>query len=142
MMSRSESNSDRMECRLQGSGAIRRAIDAARTFGEAHQLSDDDLARFCIVIEELVANLYDHGGLTEIDEVELSFHHEPGGIRASIFDPGTPFDPRSAMTKRERPKRGGGAGIDLTRSWAQLIDYQVTPEGNRLDLLLPIGHKS
>jgi anti-sigma regulatory factor (Ser/Thr protein kinase) len=138
-MSRRESNSDRIRCRLQGSGAVRSATDAARAFGEAQQLAADDLARLCVVIEELVANLYDHGGLTEADSVELTLDREPGGIRVGIADPGTPFDPRSAARKRVRPKRGGGAGIDLIRSWAQLIDYQVTQEGNRLDLVLPIG---
>lgn len=140
-MSRRESNSDRIKCRLQGSGAVRGAIEAARAFGVAQQLSEDELARFCVVIEELIANLYDHGGLTEGDRVDLSLNREPDGIRVSIFDPGTPFDPRSATANRERPKRGGGAGIDLIRSWAHLIDYQVTPAGNRLDLVLPIRQK-
>jgi serine/threonine-protein kinase RsbW len=141
-MSRRESNSDRMECRLQGSGAVRSATDAARIFGEAQQISEDELARFCIIIEELIANLYDHGGLTSADSIELILGLEPGNLQISIFDPGIPFDPRSATRKRERPERGGGAGIDIIRSWAHLIDYQVTPEGNRLVLALPIGQKS
>ena len=138
-MSRSESNSDRMECQLQGSGAVRSAIEAARSFGVAQQFTDDDLARFCIVIEELIANLYDHGGLTEVDRVELILGREPGHIRAIIVDPGTPFDPRTATRKRKRPERGGGAGIDIIRSWAHLVDYETTEEGNRLELVLPIG---
>jgi serine/threonine-protein kinase RsbW len=138
-MSRRESNSDRVKCQLHGSEAVRDAIAAARAFGEAQQLAEDDLARLCIVIEELVANLYDHGGLTEADSVELGLDRQPGGIGVRIVDPGTPFDPRSATRKRARPERGGGAGIDLIRSWAHLIDYQVRREGNRLDLLLPIG---
>ena len=86
----------------------------------------------------MVTNLYDHGGLTEIDEVELSLRSERDGIRIVIADPGKPFDPRSAPTKRQRPERGGGVGIDIVRSWAQIVDYDVTPEGNRLELLLPL----
>jgi len=137
-MSRRESNSDRMNCLLQGSGAINNALNAGRAFGEAQQLSEDELARLCIVIEELIANLYDHGGLTEDDEVGLSLGREPDGIRIIITDPGKPFDPRSAAPKRERSERGGGVGIDIIRSWTQVVDYAVNLDGNRLELMLPI----
>ncbi len=136
-MSPRESYSDRMTCLLQGGEAISQAIDAARAFGEAQQLVEDELARLCIVIEELVANLYDHGGLTQKDVVEMTLGNEPGGLRITIVDPGKPFDPRSASPTRERPDRGGGAGIDIVRAWAQFVVYDVTAEGNRLELLLP-----
>jgi len=137
-MSRRESKSDRMNCLLEGSEAINNALSEARTFGEAQQLSEDDLARFCIIIEELIANLYDHGGLTEEDKVGLTLSREPDGIRIIIADPGKPFDPRSAAPRRERPERGGGAGIDIIRAWAQVVDYAVNRDGNRLELKLPI----
>ena len=137
-MIRRESNSDRVECQLQGSKAVRDALGAARMFGEAQPLSEDQLARLCIIIEELIANLYDHGGLTEGDKVEMSLRREPDGIRIIIADPGKPFDPRSAPPRRERPERGGGVGIDIIRSWAQFVDYSATHGGNRLELMLPI----
>jgi anti-sigma regulatory factor (Ser/Thr protein kinase) len=137
-MSPRESNSDRMTCQLHGSKAVSQAADAARVFGEAQWLTEDELARLCIIIEELITNLYDHGGLREIDTVELSLHSERDDIRIIIADSGKPFDPRSAPTKRQRPERGGGVGIDIVRSWAQIVAYDVTPEGNRLELLLPL----
>src|SRR6187455_905380 len=74
-----ESNSDRLVLLLSGSGAATEASTAARTFGEAQWLADDELARLCIIIEELVANLYDHGGVTKDHEVELQLESEPGG---------------------------------------------------------------
>jgi serine/threonine-protein kinase RsbW len=129
-----------MTRRLRGREAVRRAADAAREFGEARRLTKDELARTCIVIEELVANLYDHGGLTDEDHVELSLASEPGGIRVTIVDPGESFDPWAAAA-RERQERGGGAGIDLVRTWAQFVRYDVTPEGNLLELLLPLQSK-
>lgn len=140
-MTRRESHSDPITRRLQGSGAVRQATDATREFGEALWLSEDEAARFCIVIEELVANLYDHGGLTEQDQVELSLASESAGIRVTIVDPGKPFDPWAAPLHPERPERGGAAGIPIIRAWAQLIRYDVTPEGNRLELLLPLHWK-
>jgi len=137
-MSPRESYSNRKSILLQGSEAVSQATVAAREFGDAQRLTEDELARLCIVIEELVANLYDHGGLTEKDKVEMTLVSEPGAFRVTIVDPGTPFDPRSASPKRERPERGGGAGIDIVRSWAQFVAYDVAAEGNRLELLLPL----
>ena len=124
---------------LRGKAAILDGAGAARAFGEAQWLTEDECARLCIIVEELIANLYEHGGLTETDEVELSLASEPGGIRIVIVDPGAPFDPRSAPTPRDRPERGGGAGIDIVRAWAEFVDYSVIPAGNRLELLLPVG---
>jgi serine/threonine-protein kinase RsbW len=113
-------------------------LAAARTFGEAQRLTEDNCARLCIVIEELVANLYEHGGLTDEHKIELSLGREASGIRIAIADPGKPFDPRSASSKREPPERGGGVGIDIVRSWAQFVDHESTRDGNRLKLVLPI----
>ena len=94
----------------------------------------------CIVVEELVANLYDHGGLTP-----------DGRGRAELFAANrTAFEvaiDRSRHAVRslertansgERRERGGGAGIDIVRAWAQLISYDLTTGGNRLEFLLPV----
>lgn len=137
-MSTRESNPDRLSRRVQGDKAIGLAAEAAREFGSAQWLDEDELARLCIVVEELVANLYEHGGLTPDDYVELSFSCEPDGIEVAITDPGMPFDPWSAPRSEERRERGGGAGIDIVRAWAQLISYDNTDAGNRLVFILPV----
>lgn len=134
-----ESNPDHLSCRLQGPQAIEQAANAARAFASSQRLSADDLARLCIVVEELVANLYDHGGLTDEDVVELHFASDPAGVRVTIIDPGAPFDPWTAQRRVEHPERGGGVGIDIVRAWAQLIGYESTAGGNRLELRLPVG---
>ena len=127
-----------MTCRLQGRNAVSEASAKARAFGNAQWLTEDELARLCIVVEEWIANLYDHGGLSETDEVELSLVTEPDGIRIAVVDPGPPFDPREIPAKVERPERGGGAGIGIMRAWAQFVSYEATAKGNRLELLLPL----
>lgn len=128
-----------MTCTLRGKAAVTEASAAARRFGEAQWLAEDELARLSIIIEELVTNLYEHGGVQYDHEVELALLVEPGAIRITLRDPGTPFDPRSAPTPRARPERGGSAGIDIVRAWAVFVDYQTSNEGNRLELLLPVG---
>jgi serine/threonine-protein kinase RsbW len=127
-----------MSCRVHGSAAIREASDAARAFGIAQLLDDDELARFCIVIEELVANLYDHGGLSKDDQVELNFIVDPAGIRVAIVDSGVPFDPWTAPRIGEQNDRGGGVGIDIVRAWAHFLGYDSGAGQNRLEFLLPL----
>ena len=125
-------------CLLTGKGAVNQAIRAARDFGEAVKLDEDELARFCIVIEELVANLFEHGGVTSIDQIELMLVGEHHGIRVVLVDPGRPFDPRFAPAGEANPDRGGGVGLDIVRAWAEIIGYEVTSEGNKLEILLPL----
>ena len=124
---------------LRGPQAIAEAGQAARAFGDAQRLGPDDVARLSIVVEELVANLFDHGGLVEDDLVELHLESEEGGTRIVLFDRGKPFDPRSARPARKRSERGGGAGIEIVRAWAEIIRYSADSQGNRLTLLLPTG---
>jgi len=135
-MSPRESYSNRVTRLLGGHDAVSQATREAREFAEAQQLASDESARVCVVVEELIANLYDHGGLTDGDMVELSLGNEVGGIRVVIADHGKPFDPWAARPNEARPERGGGVGIEIVRAWAQFIDYAVTAEGNRLELLL------
>ena len=125
---------------LQGANAIAQAIYAARTFGEAQGLAKDVLARLCIVVEELVANLYDHGGVTEEQKIQLALANDPEGIRISIVDPGSPFDPWSAPSA-EPAGNSGRAGLSLIQAWGELISYRPAGDGNHLELLLPSGGK-
>ncbi len=138
-MTTRESGKDWTTCRVSGANAVTEASDAARAFGEMQWLSEDETARLCIIIEELVANLYDHGGVSRDEEITLSLASEPKGLIITLTDPGTPFDPRQSRRKTDPSDRGGGAGagIDIIRSWALITSYEVTDAGNRLELFLP-----
>ena len=136
-MSARESGNDGITFRVKGAGAVTLASDAARTFATEQGLSDDDLARLCIIVEELVANLYEHGDLAEHDEVTIRLVRGPSGTCLTIEDKGTPFDPRQAPAGLARPTRGGGAGIDLVRAWATITDYRSVGGVNWLDLFVP-----
>ena len=124
-MSPRESNPDRLSLRLEGDRAIAQAVEAARSFGQAQRLAGDELARLCIVVEELIANLYDHGGVTERDEVQFALASDPSGIRISITEGASDSD------------QPGGAGVRLIRAWAELIRYHSSDDGNQLELLVP-----
>ncbi len=136
-MSSRESFSDWSSQSLQGPDAVRQGISASTSFGDAQWLSDDEKARLCVVVEELVANLYDHGGLSDTDVVDVSFKSTDEGIRIRIVDRGKAFDPRTAPS-RLRTDQVGGSGIDLVRAWAIFVDYSPSEDGNRLEILLPL----
>ncbi len=136
-----ESELDRVSKKLKGKKAVREAPEIARAFAAGQWLSDDETARLCIIVEEWVANLYDHGGLKTKDVVGLELESEPEGIRITISDPGNPFDPRHLPLNLANPEAGGGAGagIGIMRAWAELEAYEVGEDGNRLVLLLPVS---
>lgn len=137
-MTSGESELDRMTRRFKGPKAVVDACEAAREFGASQWLEDDELARLCILIEEWIANLYDHGGLSLEDEIILAIACEPAGLRITIRDPGKPFDPRNIPAHLERFERGGGAGIGIMRAWAEFAGYAATPDGNQLEMLMPV----
>lgn len=137
-MASGESELHRMTRRFKGPRAIIDACESAREFGASQWLDEDELARLCILIEEWIANLYDHSGLSPEEEVSLAIECEPTGLRITIDDRGTPFDPRELPAQIERLDRGGGAGIGIMRAWAEFCRYEVTTEGNRLEMLMPV----
>ena len=123
---------------VSGETAVRDAAEAARDYAVEQGIGGDDAAHFCIIVEELVANLYEHGNLALDDRVGLTFSRTTGGIAIVLTDPGSPFDPRQAGANAAVPARGGGAGINMVKRWATLVDYAAGPNRNRLELLVPI----
>ena len=137
-MSSGESNPERATLRLKGSDAVGQALAAARGFADEQWLTDEETARLCIIVEELLTNLYDHAGLSGEHEIDMSLIVEPDGLHLVLVDPSPAFDPRSAP-RGEKSDRGGGAGIDIVRAWAEIVEYGQTEDGNRLEVVRPVG---
>jgi anti-sigma regulatory factor (Ser/Thr protein kinase) len=138
-----ESKSGLLSCGFRGGEAIHAATQAAHAFSANECLAQNDAARLCIVIEELVTNLLDHGGVAQDDIIELKLARGADGITIVLIDPGMPFDLRTAdRSSAANPDRGGGAGIDMVRAWTTILGYQSLDGQNRLKLLMPLGRKS
>lgn len=136
-----ESRSPSEPYRITGSDAVHLATDAAHQFSGAEGLGDGDAARLGIIIEELVTNLYEHGGVRNDDMIEVGLRREGEAVTISISDPGTTFDPRTVAMQDIPPERGGGAGIGLVKGWAEIVDYRSSGGRNRLDLRMPLGRE-
>ena len=123
---------------LSGPSAVHDATTAARSFAAENRLAPEEAARLAIIVEELVNNLYDHGGLGEADTFDLEVGLGGGEIRLVLVDGGAPHDPALAVLPGDIPARGGGAGLALVRAWARQSHYRSTGDGNRLELQLPL----
>lgn len=133
-----ESNSMTKNVRIGGATSVSDAADAMRAFAIENCVVGADLSRLCVIVEEIFANLIEHGGVGPDDMVDLSLSTDPDGVRIAIVDPGQPFDPRSVSPAHRHPDRGGGAGINIVRSWASHIDYRPSAGRNHLTLLIPL----
>jgi serine/threonine-protein kinase RsbW len=139
-MSARDSNSASVTIRCKGETALQEAVEAARLFGIDVRLGTGDAARLAIIVEELVVNLVEHGGATVIGAVELSLAWEAGGpISLVLIDGGIAFDPRVADAGAAIPDRGGGAGLNLVRAWATIVDYHSDGDRNRMEVSIPVG---
>jgi anti-sigma regulatory factor (Ser/Thr protein kinase) len=139
-MDAGESKSEPWTVRCDGADAVHSATTLARDFGAHHRLAPTVAVRLAIVIEEIVANAVEHGQVGADDPVDLTIALETGGVRITFVEPGLPFDPRQASpVTPEHEQRGGGAGLDLVRSWARIVDYRTIDGVNRLELILPHG---
>ena len=133
-MGSSDSNSPSVTIRCNGAEAVHRMVEAAQSFGERCALEAGHRARLAIIIEELVFNLVDHGQIGEDGVIELALTYDDGVVGIALSDSGVAFDLREAESEDAIPERGGGAGIDLVRAWAEIVNYEQ--DGGRNKLLL------
>ena len=117
-----------------GTDAVHRLVEAAHRFSGGCQLTPSSAAKLAIIVEELVFNLVEHGQVGESGEIELLLGHDADGVTIVLRDTGVAFDLRTAESEEAIPERGGGAGIDLIRAWAEVLDYRSEAGRNRLDL--------
>ena len=133
-----ESKTLRVAHNLQGPQAAVQAIKAAEAFATAAGLREGLAARLAIIVEELVLNVYEHGGVSDDACVELVLARRGSELSLVLEDPGRHFDPRNAAPPGETPERGGGAGLALVRAWGRVLAYDATGGVNRLELLMSI----
>jgi serine/threonine-protein kinase RsbW len=134
-----ESGEVRKRIHVAGPTALGDAIASTRHYGLELDLAARDLARLCIVVEELITNLCEHGVCETEREIKLELVRHPSGLHLVFLDNGAPFDPRTASAADDMPQRGGGAGLRLVRAWAEIIHYESSDAGNRLELMLTLA---
>jgi anti-sigma regulatory factor (Ser/Thr protein kinase) len=102
------------------------------------ELDADIQARAAIIVEELLANLFEHGGLGPGGTIRLELGRKADSLRLTLCDTGPAFDPRLAVSDAPVPERGGGAGLRIVQTWAEILSYEPGPPLNRLLLRIPL----
>lgn len=100
------------------------ALRASRSFGEDVGIDADTADKLCIIVEELVTNIVEHGAPPADSEIGLELAKADGGVVLTLSDAGSAFDPREQAAAEVIPERGGAAGLPLVRSWARSLDYE------------------
>ena len=113
---------------------MRDSLERVHAALDALSLSAVDRARLAIIVEELLANLFEHGRLAPENMVVLRLSRLSGHLLLVLEDAGLAFDPSSADPEAPIPERGGGAGLALIRAWTDSLSYAAGPPLNRLEL--------
>jgi serine/threonine-protein kinase RsbW len=92
-----------------------------------------------MVVEELVANVLEHGGAPASSRIVLRLSLGGEVVRLSLSDAGRPFDPRAAVFDGPNHERGGGAGLALIASVCRFAAYGRRAGRNRLILEMPLS---
>ncbi len=139
-MAKGDSKSVSVTIRCKGDGAIAAASEATSRFSGEAKLVGPMAARLAIVVEELAINVVEHGGLDHEGDFALALGlDEEGAVMIVLGDAGLAFDPRQVRAPEEIPERGGGAGLELVRAWAEILSYRSANGWNLLELRLPPG---
>lgn len=115
----------------------RKALEWVRDFVARAHCGADAEAKLSIIVEELVANIIEHGDPLPDSDIGIELSAIGTDIGLTLSDAGTFFDPRTADVPAEiPPERGGGAGIALVLSWSHVINYSRIDGRNVLTLVI------
>jgi anti-sigma regulatory factor (Ser/Thr protein kinase) len=127
-----------LRLRLSEPKAVHDAVVAAGSFAKRAGIDGATASRLAIVVEELVINLYDHGGLRADDAFELELSSNGTEVRFALSAPGPEFDPWRPASGRNLGSSGAGAGVKLVKAWSSHLEHDYADGQNRLALTLPI----
>lgn len=118
--------------------AVGAVVQAVHRLADAHALDADTRGRLAVVVEELVANVVEHGRPDPASRIGLTLVRETDGVRVELTDAGIAFDPRTEGAESGGPsERGGNAGLALVRAWSRIASYSREEGRNHLVLQVP-----
>ncbi len=118
--------------------AAAKALELVADFVQRANCGADAEARLAIIVEELVANIVEHGAPPPESDIAIELAALGADIGLMLSDAGSFFDMREASAPADiPPERGGGAGIALVLNWANVIAYEAVDGRNVLRLVIP-----
>ncbi len=82
-----------------------------------------------LAVHEAVANIIEHGGLSEDEEIKVCWNLQSGGLACRVEAPGVPFDMTAVDVNKPDPEDlpEGGFGIFLLHELTDVVRYEPGP---------------
>jgi anti-sigma regulatory factor (Ser/Thr protein kinase) len=119
---------------------VARVTARLQAFGHMHGLADRLVDQFVLALDELVANIVQHGLSTDVPEtIRISITLDAARLGMEISDPGKAFDPlREApapdLDSPLEQRRVGGLGLHFVRTMMDDVTYRRERNRNVLTL--------
>ena len=134
-----ESDSGEVRVDVAGPTALGDAVAATRRYASDSGLRPRDEARLCVIVEELITNMIEHGSVDPEAPIRIGFARAGSCVAVSIEDEGPSFDPRHGPGAGNIPDRGGGAGLRLVAAWSEIVGYESSDGRNRIEFRMPLS---
>ena len=127
---------------------IPRLAEIVQRFGRDNHLSDDDIMRIRLVLDEVVVNIVAHGyeEAGDVDHQDINVHlslDDRDVLTVRVTDNAREYDPRTAPAPRfdlpVEERRKGGLGVHIVKAIMDTIDYRRVDGRNVLTLTKKLG---
>jgi serine/threonine-protein kinase RsbW len=102
------------------------------TVGKQAKMSDDDVAKLELAVDEACANVIEHAYGHDISkEVDVRAVFDEDEVRISVIDSGRGFDPAKVdvdtVEQLVAKRKSGGLGFRLIKSLMDDVSYEIAP---------------
>jgi serine/threonine-protein kinase RsbW len=126
---------------------LHNALAFVAEFAAATNLSERDLLRLQLVIEELFTNTIMHGYGKECDEpIEIALHAAPGQVTVRYEDEAATYDPARTLAEAQEQLQGpleqrpvGHLGVHLVAAIVDDMRHTRVGQRNRLHIVMRVA---
>jgi serine/threonine-protein kinase RsbW len=102
------------------------------TVGKQARMSDDDVSKLELAVDEACANVIEHAyGHDITKEVDVRAVFDEDEVRISVIDSGLGFDPakvdEETVEQLVAKRKSGGLGFRLIKSLMDDVSYEIVP---------------
>jgi serine/threonine-protein kinase RsbW len=102
------------------------------TIGKQAKMSDDDVSKLELAVDEACANVIEHAYGHDITrEVDVRAVFDENEVRISIIDSGRGFDPakvdEETVEQLVAKRKSGGLGFRLIKTLMDDVSYEIVP---------------
>lgn len=117
------------------------------TVGKQARMSDDDVSKLELAVDEACANVIEHAyGHDITKEVDVRAVFDEDEVRISVIDSGRGFDPakvdEETVEQLVAKRKSGGLGFRLIKTLMDDVSYEIVPgQKNELHMTKKIRKK-